>query len=324
MFSVSKTPLSTATAQEIVSHHFGSDVRLRSCAELTDGYFNAAYKLELTDGQVCVLKIAPPANVRVLRYERDIMKTEVEVLRLARVHTNMPAPRVLFYDDSQRIMANPFFAMEFLPGVPFNKIKAEMATADRLAVERAVGGYLRQMNEISGAHFGLFAHPDRQSPQWRAAFAVLVDDVLTDGKEMQVALPLGYDELAARLAARGAALDEVTSPRLVHWDLWDGNIFVDPNTHHITGIIDFERALWADPLMECNFGAFGGVSPAFAEGYGRPMLQTESEQRRRALYNVYLYLIMIIECYYRRYENDKQETWARGQLQRELDGALLS
>ena len=127
MFSLSKTPLSAATAQEIVSHHVGSSARLRSCEELTDGYFNAAYKLELADGLVCVLKIAPPADVRVLRYERDIMKTEVEVLRLARAHTDMPVPRVLFYDDSQRLIANPFFAMEFLPGVPFNKIKAEMA-----------------------------------------------------------------------------------------------------------------------------------------------------------------------------------------------------
>ena len=53
-----------------------------------------------------------------------------------------------------------------------------------------------------------------------------------------------------------------------------------------------------------------------------PCSRPRAQQRRRALYNIYLYLIMIIECYYRRYENDKQETWARGQLQRELDGLL--
>ena len=51
------------------------------------------------------------------------------------------------------------------------------------------------------------------------------------------------------------ALDEVQSPRLVHWDLWDGNVFVDPATAQITGISDFERSLWGDPLMEVNFGA---------------------------------------------------------------------
>jgi aminoglycoside phosphotransferase (APT) family kinase protein len=323
MLSASKTPLSTATAQEIVFHHVGSSARLRTCEELTDGYFNAAYRLELDDGQICVLKIAPPANVLVLRYERDIMATEVEVLRLARAHTDMPAPRVLFNDDTRHIIPNPFFAMEFLPGVPFNKVKAQMAPDDRLAIERAAGGYLRQMHEIRGARFGLFAQPNRQSASWREAFGWLIDDVLADGIDMQVVLPFAYEELSARLAAKGAVLDDVTSPCLVHWDLWDGNIFVDPAARRITGVIDFERALWADPLMECNFGAFGGVSPAFAEGYGRPMLQTESQQRRRALYNVYLYLIMIIECHYRHYDTDKQETWARSQLQRELDGALL-
>lgn len=322
MYSLSKTPVSDASAQAIVAHHLGSSARVQSFTELTDGYFNAAYRVELADGLVFVLKVAPPAEVRVLRYERDIMRTEVDVLRLVREQTDMPVPRVLFADDSRRIIANSFFAMEFLPGTPFNKIKAEMPPDDKLAIERAAGRYLRQMNDISGPCFGLFAHPDRQSQRWREAFGWLMDDILADGREMNVILPLPPEELAARLDSHYTVLDEVTLPRLVHWDLWDGNIFVDPVAHNITAVIDFERALWADPLMECNFGAFG-VSTAFVEGYGRPMLQTESQKRRRVLYNVYLYLIMIIECYYRRYETDKQETWARGQLDRELRGLDL-
>jgi aminoglycoside phosphotransferase (APT) family kinase protein len=323
MYSLSKTPVSAASAQDIVTHHLGSNARVQSFSELTDGYFNAAYRVELADGLVFVLKVAPPVAVRVLRYERDIMRTEVDVLRLAREKTTMPVPGVLFADDSRRLIANPFFAMEFLPGTPFNKIKEEMPPDHRQAVEHAAGRYLRQMNGIGGPRFGLFAHSNRQSPRWREAFGWLMDDILADGAEMSVVLPLPPDRLTAGLASHYAVLDEVASPCLVHWDLWDGNIFVDPITHAITGVIDFERALWADPLMECNFGAFGGVSAAFAEGYGRPMLQSESQQRRRALYNVYLYLIMIIECYYRRYETDKQETWARGQLDRELRGLGL-
>jgi hypothetical protein len=44
----------------------------------------------------------------------------------------------------------------------------------------------------------------------------------------------------------------------------------------------------------------------------------------RQFQNVYLYLIMIIECYYRRYETNKQEMWARDKLVQEmakLDGS---
>ena len=112
-------------------------------------------------------------------------------------------------------------------------------------------------------------------------------------------------------------LDTVTVPQLVHWDLWDGNIFVDPNTGRINGIVDFERALWGDPLMECQF-EFRGPQSAYAEGYGRPMFLTEEDTIRRILYNVYLYAIMVIECTFRQYDNDGQERWARGKLAGEL------
>jgi hypothetical protein len=40
---------------------------------------------------------------------------------------------------------------------------------------------------------------------------------------------------------------------------------------------------------------------------------------RRTLYNLYLYLIMIVECAYRNYETDDQERWARQQLAGELE-----
>jgi hypothetical protein len=40
---------------------------------------------------------------------------------------------------------------------------------------------------------------------------------------------------------------------------------------------------------------------------------------RRTLYNIYLYLIMVIEGSYRNYETDDQERWARQQLAADLE-----
>jgi aminoglycoside phosphotransferase (APT) family kinase protein len=110
----------------------------------------------------------------------------------------------------------------------------------------------------------------------------------------------------------------VQTPCLVHWDLWDGNIFVHPETKQITGYIDFERALWADPLMEVNFGAFG-ENPAFLAGYGLKMLDTAAKRCRRTLYNIYLFLIMVIEPYYRQFADKGQEMWAREMLRQQLE-----
>lgn len=59
--------------------------------------------------------------------------------------------------------------------------------------------------------------------------------------------------------------EEVKVPKLVHWDLWAGDIFVlDKN---ITGFTNFERYLWADELMEVGFRTYG-YNKYFFQGYG--------------------------------------------------------
>ena len=321
MQSISNTPLTHEMIQTIVTHHFGAASRLVAAEELTDGYYNAAYRLDLADGLRCVLKVAPPASVRVLRYEQDIMTAEVETIRLVRAHTTMPAPEILCHDPSHRLIDNEFFIMAFVAGLPFHKLRASLSQKDQQRIVRKIGAFLAEMNAISGPAFGYFTPASPRFEEWRSAFDFMLAGVLADGQEMSVELPLQYDTLLDLLSRSYPALDEVQSPRLVHWDLWDGNVFVDPTTAQITGIIDFERSLWGDPLMEVNFGAFAPLEPdsPLLQGYGQPMLATPAERVRRTLYNIYLFLIMIIECTYRRYPMQDQENWARRLLAVELD-----
>ena len=315
---ITKTPLDFAAAQKIIHHHFGTHNPLSGFAELTDGMYNSAYLLELGDGLKLVLKVAPPAAVRVLRYEQNIMQTEVEVLRLVSQHTEMPVPHVLCYDTSHSLIQNNYYLMDFVPGIAFHKLRPGLSPEEQAAIDRRTGSYLRQVNQIQGTGFGLFAFPAQLAPTWREGFDRLLKDILLDGQEFPVELALPYEEIYYRLSAHYASLDEVRTPSLVHWDLWDGNIFVDPETKKITGYIDFERALWADPLMEVNFGAFG-ENPAFLAGYGLDMLATPARQCRRTLYNIYLFLIMVIETYYRHFADNGQEMWAREQLRQQLE-----
>jgi fructosamine-3-kinase len=186
------------------------------------------------------------------------------------------------------------------------------------AIDFRTGEYLRQINAINGTSFGYFAQAEFQFATWREAFCTMLDHILQDGDDAGVELFLSYDALRSRLQPFFPVLDEVTQPVLVHWDLWDGNIFIDPETKEITGILDFERALWGDPLMEINFGAFGS-NLALIEGYGSDLLAASNAKIRRILYNIYLWLIMIIECTYRQYETKDQENWIRPKLVEEFE-----
>ncbi len=318
MQSISKITLSHDQIQSVVSHHFGSETRVKATEELTEGYFATAYRLDLADGRTWVLKVSPPSNVRVLRYERDIMAAEVAAMRLLRERTSLPVAGIHCYDASRTLLDNEFFIMEYLPGAPLHKVRGELAPEVQQRINRQIGAYLREINAIEGAAFGYGPESTPRFATWRDAFDAMLMTVLQDGEDMGVELPLsyaGYHDLARQ---HYAALDEVHTPRLVHWDLWDGNIFFNMKTQAITGIIDHERALWGDPLMEVNFTGYDPDSD-FAIGYGMPVLDTPSQRTRRALYSLYLFLVVVIECYYRKYPTNGQELWAREQLAKTVD-----
>lgn len=64
------------------------------------------------------------------------------------------------------------------------------------------------------------------------------------GKSLTVDLKISVSHLERSLTLSKTVFDQVTVPCLVHWDLWDGNVFVKDN--RITGVIDCERSLWGD------------------------------------------------------------------------------
>jgi aminoglycoside phosphotransferase (APT) family kinase protein len=316
--SFSKISLSFQATEAVVAHHFGASVRLTGFEELKDGLFNAAACLELSDGHKLVLKAAPPSGVRVLCYEHDIMRAEVEAMRRLADESEVPAPRVHVYDTSCSLLPSPFFLMDFLPGVSLFKLRPKLSAEDQTQIDYEMGRLTRTIATVTGPSFGYWAQPCAPGVTWRECFSAMVRGVLQDGLDAGVYLRLPYDEIFRRMEAHFPALDAVTTPRLVHWDLWDGNIFVDPQTLRLTGLIDFERVLWGDPLIEAIFIDMQHCANAL-HGYGEDLLAAPEGRTRRLLYNVYLHLIMVIECTYRHFKPEQQENWVRPILESELE-----
>lgn len=317
MHSVSKRNIGISTARQMVAAAFGREATIQRYGDLRDGYFNAAYCIDLSDGRRVVLKVAPPSGVQVMRYEHNILRTEVQMLRAVRAQTTVPVPTVYYHDDSHTLIDGDYFLMSFVEGAAYHHHREAFSPRRQAIVEQTIGDYLRQINSITGSFFGYPTMEAAAYQSWRLAFLAMFDNLLQDGRDKQVTLPLTYEALRAQVEAVAPVLDTVVRPQLVHLDLWDGNIFIEPKSGEITGIIDFERALWGDPLMEFQYRTLE-VTPAFESGYGQALLAEPAAAARRTLYNLYLYLIMIVECAYRNYETDDQERWARQQLAGEL------
>lgn len=301
-----KQKLGADKLNELAQHAFGLNVA--DAVELKDGWANTAYRMELEDGRKTVLKISAPRGVQLMRYERDMMRAEVESMRL--VADKLPVPAIYLYDPSGERIGSEYFFMEYLDGSPFDKVKGAMEPGERAVIQRELGQLNRRLNDIAGTWYGPYASSGSYGSSWPEVFLRMLEDVLADGRDAGLKLPVADSEMLRLADEHHGILSEVDTPRLVHWDLWDGNVFVRDGA--IMGILDFERALWGDPMMEAYFGRTT-CTEAFLEGYGLPQL-TEAEKARRRLYDLYLDLILVIECDYRGYDNVKHMNWARENL----------
>ncbi|NEU64608.1 aminoglycoside phosphotransferase family protein [Paenibacillus sp. ALJ109b] len=309
MESTYKTRLTSEQLDRIVQQHFNTGIQ--EYKEMIDGWANHAYFITKKDGQKVVLKIAPSNGVKLMRCEQQVMVAEVEALRLVAELQDVPVPRVLAYDPSLTLVPAEYFIMEYMPGTPYNKVKDQYSAEEQESIEQQLGAYNRRINEIKGEKFGYFSSKKPHYTTWKEAFLCLMDDMLTDSKAAGVDFAIRYEELERLIQEKSDVLDDVKEPVLVHWDLWDGNVFVEAGK--ITAIIDFERSLWADPLMEHYFSHFNNT-PGFLKGYGRTVT-TDSERKRRSLYDLYFDLALRIECPYRQYDNKEHIQWAIDNLE---------
>jgi len=327
--SRTKRDLSAETLQSLIREGLGPERTVAASRELTDGMFNAAYRLVLDDGDDVVLKVSPPADTPLLTYERDIMRTEALFFERCEP-LGVPVPRLLHSGFARRAVDGDYLITGALDGSPWDKVKKRLSARDNAIARRDLGRWVAVLHTVTGDHFG-YPQPAAglRAGTWREAFLAMISAVLADADRFSVALPMSTSDIRSLVLSRAAVLEDVERPVLVHFDLWDGNIFLhlDGREPRVEGLIDPERAFWGDPHAEMvSLALFGDISAdsAFLAGYaeGGGMLEFTPEVRlKMALYRTYLYLIMAIEGVPREYSGVKH--WAlRKYVLRQLSAQL--
>jgi aminoglycoside phosphotransferase (APT) family kinase protein len=311
--------LDRADAEALVRDALGADLEFTGHEEFKDGFFNAAHALELADGRHVVVKVAPDKSHKLLRYEVDLMATEIECFERG-LAAGVPMPRLWHADPEGGVMI-----IDRLEGVPLPKVRDTIPAAELLVLRKEIGAAAAGFATVTGERFGYPRKSGRtMADTWSASFQAMVDDVLDDIEEQGVALPRPIAAVRALVRAEHALLDEVTRPALVHFDLWDGNIFVkrDGDGWAFEAFIDGERAFYGDPIAELVSLQMVPEEefPAAVDGFlGRPM--TAAEERRLALYRSYIMLILIAECRVRGFDPEQeanQRKWATETLERDF------
>jgi aminoglycoside phosphotransferase (APT) family kinase protein len=321
MDSKTKTTLTDKTIQTLAKAQFGNSVKIKEITPLTAGMFNTAYAIHFENLKPdVVLRVAPHPDQPVLTYEENMMQREGLILETIQQVEGLPfVPRLLGYDFSRQLIERDYMFIEKLSGVPLWEIKDELTPENMHALEFQVGRYIAQLGQVKGEYFGYFGEgPGHNATSWQDAFVAMMEALLDDGETLDAELPVSYDLIREQLHRHAASLDEVREPSFVHWDLWQGNVFVKPENgaYVIEGIIDWERAFWGDPDCETPVAArFYG--PSFYKGYGKELAEGGPAAIRQSLYRIYLWLVLLIEIKVRDYEPDYLP-WPRAEIQKDV------
>ncbi|MFD8229971.1 phosphotransferase family protein [Streptomyces massasporeus] len=293
--------------------------RLAHLAPLTGGTYNTVEELRLTDGGRYVLKVPPAAAVPGLRHEKRLLVSEAEFYRSAAL-AGVPAPHEVSAGED-------FLLMTAVPGEPWD---GTLTDTEQTALRTELGHQVARLHRVTGPGFG---YPSGAlgplAPDWRTAFTTMFDAVLDDARRYEAPLPRPVDAVAEAAVSAYDALDEVTEPCLVHFDLWRGNILVDRTggEARIGGLIDGERVFWGDPLADfVSLALLGDIrrDEEFLAGYreagGRARFDTAARMRL-ALYRAYLYLIMLTETVPRE-AGEEHRHWVRERVAPQLVAAL--
>jgi aminoglycoside phosphotransferase (APT) family kinase protein len=328
--SLTKHPLAEAELKTLVRAAFGPDIAVAQSSELTEGSYNTAIAVTLDDGRDLVLKVAPAPHLRLLTHEVDLMRTEVDVYHHGAA-AGVAVPTTVYADFSRTVIGTDYAFLSRVDGVSFDTVRDSMTAEALASVRGQVATAATTLHRITGSAYGYPLRGSRSwQPTWRASFLAMVEDILDDAVRLNSRLPMTPQQIGQLFRRHADVLDDVDRPALVHFDLWDGNVFVVPDETlgwRVTGLIDGERALYGDPVSELvSLGLFREFDETTLAPFGE---LDDRAWRRLDLYTNYLYVIMAVEGATRGWDSHERrayEAWLGhrlGELLARLESAKV-
>lgn len=232
------------------------------------GAKGSVFILGCDDGSALALKIYDS-------FYTERMVKENSLYRLLEPHA-LPLPRVLGMNELDEELSCSVLVMSVVDGVPLRELIDELPEAQLLSVYRQIGSMQGKLHQVTFDRFSLLidiaagGHDDNVGLMTERAGAAIAEfRELGGGEQMAIMLERHF-------AANSTLFTRCQQAVLCHNDFHEANVLVarSEGEIRITGLIDFENALAADPLFDLaktqNHARRGSNATlaALIDGYG--------------------------------------------------------
>ncbi|WP_406114681.1 phosphotransferase family protein [Kitasatospora purpeofusca] len=279
-----QSPPGTAWTEPLLREVF-PDAEVIEALPRTGGQLSTVYELRCAD----------PAHSAILKvYASEWawkQAKEVHVYRILAGLDTLPVPQMLHHTPDGAPDGRAVTILSLLEGRPLSEASKDLDASQIPSFYREMGAALATIHQVGQEAFGymtdrtLDPRPDNGT-YMRHQFAKKLAEFRTLGGDDRL-----HDAVARRIERDGALFDNCRSAVLCHNDLHEGNVLVAPGAAaRVTGIIDVENAIAADPLIDLaktDYYSLGRGEPerhALFEGYG-PLPADAAE--RLDLYRLY-------------------------------------
>ena len=275
----------------------GFDASVEGYRVLTGGCWNRVIGASLSDGREVVCKISPNRS-------DERIGREYEVLSVFATRTSMPVPSPLLLDSSGETIPGTLLVMSMVDGMVMHGSFRLLDARSRRSISKQIGRHVSDLHDNVARGFGPVeveesARHNRWSEFWLPRFDLVLEEVAS-GSFVDRRMVEEIGEVRPLFAE---ALDAVSVGTCTHYDIWSGNVMIDPEWAQVTGYIDIP-GFYADYAREISFMMLFGVADRdFFEEYLARHSLDEGFELRVNLYNLKMNLKHIAmyptERYYR-------------------------
>ncbi|MCP4536353.1 MAG: aminoglycoside phosphotransferase family protein [Chloroflexi bacterium] len=162
----------------------------------------------------------------------------------------VPGPKVLAVDTSRDFFPGSYFLMEKAKGFALDSL--ELAAEEQQHYVRLLGGYLRQIHAVKldgfgwldEAHYRQTGDVKGYEATWRISVLKDVPSCLEYLVRERAIDPSEAETIHQLITTHSQILDQCVEASILHGDLGDIHVWVDPEKRAITSLVDFgERAI---------------------------------------------------------------------------------